>query len=480
MRKMLPFATLLLCALPGFAQEAYNVSIYNTSGLALNSALADFNRDGYPDMAVSNEPSSQGGQPLTIDIFFNNHSGGFGAATTYTVPSNGPMIAADVNGDGWPDLVIAPGDGTVNTILLNNGDGTFRVGTAPATKMAPSLFVGGDFNKDGKVDLAAVEGNQIEILLNNGNGTFRSGQLLTMVAGAPNAVVADFDGDGNIDIANAEATKTLVWWGKGDGTFAAPLQLPRPNSDTLYWIAAADFNNDGLPDLAVSSNGNDTNCDPNNGPICGTTTAHIYKNLGGRKFTLLPTSYTMGPAHDGLLFAADLNGDLSPDLVNLFNAAGVFSGDLSYRLGNGNGTFGAENQIDSPSAVDVEFRDLNLDSRTDLVVPEYFPSGEVNVYLASNGYKNCTGASSASLNAKICTPANSATVSSPVLITAAGNSPVGVKRLEVWVDGKKVYQKLGDQMNKRIAMSAGTHRLVVVAVDKYTGSSSKVETINVQ
>ncbi|ABF41275.1 Integrin-like protein [Candidatus Koribacter versatilis Ellin345] len=460
---------LLLWVSPVFAQVTYKASFYTSSGTPGYSALADFNRDGYPDMAIVNSG--------TIDIFFNDHSGGFGAYTSYNSPSGGPIIAVDVNGDGWPDLVIAGGGGTV---LLNNGDGTFRPGTAPTTKAPASSFVAGDFNKDGKVDLAAVEGTQIEILLNNGSGTFHSGQVLAMAGGSSNAVVGDFDSDGNLDIANVEAVKTLVWWGKGDGTFAAPLQIARPNSDNLSSIAAADFNNDGLPDLAVSSNGGDSNCDPNNGPICGTTTAHIYKNLGARKFALVPPSYTMGPAHDGTLFAVDLDGDLNPDLVNLFNAAGVYSGDLSYRAGKGNGTFGDELSIDSPSAIDVQFRDLNLDSRTDVVVPEYFPSSEVNVYLATSGYKNCTGANSAALHAKVCAPANNATVSSPVLITAAGNSPIGVQRLEVWVDGKKVYQKLGDQMNKRIPMTTGRHRVAVVAVDKYIGTSSTVEYVNVQ
>jgi hypothetical protein len=189
----------------------------------------------------------------------------------------------------------------------------------------------------------------------------------------------------------------------------------------------------------------------------------------------------MGPAHDGMLFAADLNGDLTPDLVNLFDAAGVFSGDLSYRAGSGNGTFGTEQMIDSPSATEVQFRDLNLDSRQDIVLPEYFPDPpQMVVELRTSGFKNCSGTSSASLKSKICAPANNATVSSPLLVTAAGNSPVGVQRLEIWVDGKKVYQKLGDQLNKRITLSTGQHRLVVVAVDKYVGTSSTAETVNVK
>ena len=151
--------------------------------------------------------------------------------------------------------------------------------------------------------------------------------------------------------------------------------------------------------------------------------------------------------------------------MNLFDAAGVFNGELSFRPGNGNNTFGAEQVIDNPSAIEAGFRDLDLDSRTDVIVPQYFPDGEVDVTLATSWPKNCPGVNSASLHAKICAPADGATVSSPFLVTAAGNSPIGVQRLEIWVDGKKVAQKLGDQLNKRISLSSGQHRLVVVAVD---------------
>ncbi len=466
--RLLLLSSILLSLSPCFAQAGF----YPTESSPDHVAIADFDRDGYPDMAAITERPS-------VDVFFNDHNGGFGQYTSYAIPSSGPAIAVDINGDGWPDILIAPGSGSVSTVLINNGNGTFHVGTAPATKMAVSSFAAGDFNRDGKVDLLAFEGKQIEVLLNKGSGTFASGQILALSGSSGSGVVADFDGDGFIDIANNEGAKALVWWGKGDGTFAAPAQIQAPTSEGFHSLTSADFNNDGLPDLALSSNGGDSNCDPNNGPICGSTTAHVYKNLGGRKFSSV-SLYTMGPAHDGMLFAADLNGDLTPDLVNLFNAAGVYSGDLSYRAGNGNGTFGNEVMVDSPSATEVKFRDLNLDSRQDIVLPEYFSDSEVVVELATSGFKNCSGTSSASLRSKICAPANNATVSSPVLVTAAGNSPIGVQRLEIWVDGKKVYQKLGDQLNKRITLSAGQHRLVVVAVDKYVGTASTVETVNVK
>lgn len=111
------------------------------------------------------------------------------------------------------------------------------------------------------------------------------------------------------------------------------------------------------------------------------------------------------------------------------------------------------------------------------MIPTYFPSGEAIVGLVTNGYKTCPGFGSASLAAKVCAPGNNASVASPV--TAAGNSPIGVKRLEVWGDGKKVCQKLGDHLNKRIVLSAGKHRIAVIAVDQYVGTSTSAVYVTV-
>ena len=467
-------ATLFLFGSALFAQTNFNFTPYPTDGSEADSAAsADFDRDGYPDMAVLNGSGSSG----TVDIFFNNHSGGFGAFTSYGISGSGTILAVDVNGDGYPDLLIAHGDGTPSTLLINNGNGTFHMGASVTTKLAVSSFVAGDFNNDGKVDLAASEGKQIEILLGKGNGSFTSGQILALSGSTSRASVGDFDNDGKLDIANSEGAKALVWWGKGDGTFAAPTQIQAPTKDGFNSLATADFNNDGLEDLAIGTSHYNGCTNPED--VCGTTTAHIYKNLGGRKFSLV-SSFLIGNDLDGILYTADLNGDLNPDVIDLISRGGVASGDFSFRPGNGNNTFGAEQIIDQGSAFEVDFRDLNLDSRQDVIEPSYFPSAEVEVGLGTNAPKTCPGASSASLNAKVCAPANNAKVSSSFLVTAAGNSPLGVKRLEVWVDGKKVYQKLGDHLNKKITVATGKHRLVIVAVDKYLGTSSTVENITVQ
>lgn len=464
-------ASLSLLAPFASAQQTYNWSVYPDNNGMQTVAVADFNRDGYPDVAVVSGSS-------TIDIFLNDHTGHFSTYTSYSCPSFGLPLAVDVNGDGWPDLVIANGNnGTTNSVLLNNGNGTFHFGTNIVTKAFAGSFVAGDFNKDGRVDLAANEGKQIEILRNNGSGTFTSAQVLAMAGGSSAPVVEDFDNDGNLDLANVEATKILVWWGKGDGTFAAPLQIPSPTTDPLTTIVAADFNNDGRPDFAVSSSYYNNCSNPED--TCGSTTAHVYKNLGARKFSL-SSNYLIGDDLGGTLYTADINGDLNWDIVDLIDAAGVQSGDISFRPGAGNMTFGTEQMIDGDSAGQIAFRDLNNDSRTDIIIPSYFPEADLIIGLASNGYKNCGGLGSANLAAKICTPAANATVTSPVLVRAAGNSPIGVKRLEIWVDGVKQYQKLGDQLAHKLTLSSGSHRITVVAVDKYHGTSSKVEYVNVQ
>jgi hypothetical protein len=71
-------------------------------------------------------------------------------------------------------------------------------------------------------------------------------------------------------------------------------------------------------------------------------------------------------------------------------------------------------------------------------------------------------------------------VSSPLLLRAAGNSPAGVNQLQVWIDGKKQYVKWGDQLAKKFTLSAGTHRIAVVANDKYVGSATTAINVTVQ
>src|SRR5206468_11714602 len=133
---------------------------------------------------------------------------------------------------------------------------------------------------------------------------------------------------------------------------------------------------------------------------------------------------------------------------------------------NGNNTFGSQQFLPGSDISDFRIRDLNLDSRHDIYQGTYLGSG-VEVDLNSNAFTNCAPPNSANLAAKICGPANNASVASPVLVKASGNSPAGILRLEVWIDGHKQYQKYNDQVAKKFTLAAGSHHITVVAVDRY-------------
>ncbi len=188
--------------------------VTGSTGVGVFFAVGDFNGDGIPDIAVT------GGAALGVQILLGNGDGSFTAGASYLTGAGldaEGITVADFNGDGKPDLAVSDSLNQTVTILTGNGDGTFTPGT-PVSAGLPAgstaklhQVVAGDFNGDGKTDLALVVGWEaagdpsLSLLLGNGDGTF--GAPVTFTAAPPNAfyeqaaALSDFFATGNSAIA---------------------------------------------------------------------------------------------------------------------------------------------------------------------------------------------------------------------------------------------------------------------------------------
>jgi hypothetical protein len=522
MRVACLFVCLLLLPVSALAggTVGFNVTWYPTAqflGLGEDCpitggvVIADFNRDGIPDVAYSysscNELSGTGavfaklgaaGGKLGPDIF-----------SYLTTETTAEMATADMNGDGWLDLVVRDPFGGCLTVVQGNGDGTFpiqhAIGCIPGyggPSFGPYIasFTLGDFNHDGKIDVADIACDltnagfpsnhaNCALYIHLGDGTGQSTLVQTIQLSGPSYDIqsADLNGDGNLDLvyvrSNYDSTTNTysgvgtIRWGHGDGIFATSnaTYLKPAITNPLDAVTIADFNNDGRLDVALLAG---RICGPVSCALATADTVWMYTNNGGGNFTL--ASQTKFAQHGGTIIGADINGDLSQDLIyyNPF-AMGLYptirpSGGFQYALGSGKATLGAQGTLpDNDIDVAAAFRDMDGDSRADYAVINWSTS-QLGIGIQTGGFKNCAPPSSAKLAAKICGIKDGATVTSPVLIRASGNSPAGVNQLQVWIDGTKRYVKWGDQLAKKFTLSPGKHRIAVTANDKYIGSAKTI------
>src|SRR5262249_13361383 len=203
--------------------------------------LGDFNGDGFPDLATANEGSNN------VSILIGNGDGTFQTARHFAVGGRGPwsVTAGDFDRDGQLDLAVANW-GYEDCIYYDPKYGCLQYGH--------------------------IAGTTVSVLLGQGDGTFRPAQNFIVGSSPQYVAVGDFNGDQILDLAtaNADTNNVSVLVGIGDGTFRPAQHFAAGSGPSA--LAVGDFNGDGLPDLAVTNfNSNDVSVLINNTPSQGRT-----------------------------------------------------------------------------------------------------------------------------------------------------------------------------------------------------------------
>ena len=344
--------------------------IVTDSGWCYGGCWGDFNNDGFIDLFVVNNMTSNKNNLL----YLNNGSGSFTKVTSGVIVTDGGSsygcTCGDYDNDGDVDIFVS-NYAENNFLYSNNGNGTFTKITTGAIVNDGGNSTGcswGDYDKDSYIDLFVCNRNQNNFLYhNNGNGTFTkitSGAIVTDNSNSGGCAWGDYDNDGYIDlfVANAGPAVDFLYKNNGNGTFTkittGPVVTDVAHSSGGSW---GDYDNDGDLDLFVTAG------------VVGTGYDRLYRNDGGGNFTKITNDPIVNFSHwSGGSSWGDFDNDGDIDMF-----AGGYDGSNFLFANNGNGSF---TKIDTGTIV----TDGNY--KMGAMWGDYDNDGDLDLFTARNNF----------------------------------------------------------------------------------------------
>jgi len=295
----------------------YYFASYKVGKNPTTIAAGDFNHDTFTDLVTTNISSN------SLSILLGNGDGTFkDQVQLHVCQEPRSLVMGEFNEDGHADVALACSGGDEIAFLFGRGDGKFEEGPHYPVHRTPVGLASDDVNGDHHADLVvALRNDKVKVFLGNGAGEFRHGVQYEHGDTPTSVALSDLNGDGKLDLVVTNggpmSNAVSIWLGNGDGSFRDPKDYPTGHRP--LGVSFGDFNNDHNSDLLVI-----------NGEKDSFTTF-----LGNGNATFRPGKDSGADAGPNFGLARDFNGDRLVDvaIVNLQ------SNDLSILFGKGDGTF---------------------------------------------------------------------------------------------------------------------------------------------